>query len=86
MKKVYTKGDVIVNEIKIGDIHYEYESNLGIIVEVLTLPIRNDDSQWTWTSKKINDGKIINYLVTEGMEHYGPNLYTNEAYAGIKYV
>jgi len=25
--KTYTKGNVIVEEIKVGDIHYEYEMN-----------------------------------------------------------
>lgn len=30
----YTKGNVIVEKIKIGDIHYEYEYGIGIKSEV----------------------------------------------------
>jgi len=36
--KTYTKGNVIVEEIKVGDIHYEYELGVGIKCEVTTLP------------------------------------------------
>ena len=35
-QQTLTKGNVIVENIKIGDIHYEYEYNLGIKCEVIT--------------------------------------------------
>jgi hypothetical protein len=28
--KTYTKGNIIVEDIKVGDIHYEFEYSLGI--------------------------------------------------------
>ena len=46
----HTKGNVIVEEIKIGDIHYEYEYGTGMKCEVLTLPIRDDNGLWEWKS------------------------------------
>jgi len=76
---VHTKGNVIVDEIKIGDIHYEYDMGLGIKVKVLTLQVKEDD-KWTWTAEQVSTGREINYLVTEGFEHYSANLYDYEAY------
>lgn len=81
----YTKGNIIVEEIKIGDIHYEFDYGYGIKSEVLTLPERDDEGYWTWASKNLKDDAIINYGVSEKYAHYGPNLYDYEAYAGAKY-
>jgi hypothetical protein len=33
--RTYTKGDVIVEEIRVGDTHYEIEHMLGLEVEVV---------------------------------------------------
>ena len=76
----YTKGNVIVENIKIGDIHYEYEMGLGIKCEVITQPERSDEGYWSWKSKNLNTGVEIDYGVTEKFAHYGPNLYDYEAY------
>ena len=85
LKKTHTKGNVIVEDIKIGDIHYEYDLGMGIKVEVITLPVRSESGYWTWKSKQVSTGKEIDYGVTEGLEHYGPNLYDYEAY-GVKHM
>ena len=79
--KTHTKGNVIVEDIKVGDIHYEYDLGLGIKVEVVTLPKRDENGYWSWQSKQVSTGKLIDYGVTEGLAHYGPNLYDYEAYA-----
>lgn len=81
-----TKGNVIVEDIKIGDIHYEFEYRLGIQCEVITSPIRDDEGYWTWESKNLTSGKIIKYGVREGYEHYGPNLYDYPAYGVKNYI
>ena len=84
----HTKGNVIVENIKIGDIHYEFEYGIGIKTEVITLPTfeqQEDGKLWTWKSKK-SDGSIINYAVHEKYSHYGPNLYDYEAYSGCKFI
>jgi len=80
MSKTYTKGNIIVEDITIGDIHYEYDMGLGIKCEVISLPILNDDKQWVWQSKNCKTGAIINYLVDPKYSHYSVNLYDYEAY------
>lgn len=80
---VYTKGNVIVDQIKIGDIHYEYDLGYGIKVKVLTLPIQNGEI-WTWDAEQISTGRVIHYLVNEKYSHYSANLYDYEAYEVTK--
>lgn len=84
--KVLTKGNIVVNDIKVGDIHYEFGYGCGIKCEVISEPRRNKDGQWIWQSKNLKSNEVINYMVSEGFEHYGPNLYDYEAYTGMKYV
>lgn len=86
MKKTLTKGNVIVEDIKIGDIHYEFEYGFYIKSEVLTEPKRNKDGYWTWTSRNTLTEQLIDYGVREDMAHYGPNLYDNMAYEGCKQI
>ena len=87
----HTKGNIIIENIKIGDIHYEFEYGFAIKTKVVTLPVRNDEGYWSWDSEIISDdplrnGEIVHYGVTEGLAHYGPNLYDNEAYTGCKFI
>lgn len=90
MKKTTTRGGVVIENIKVGDIHYEYEYGFGIKCEVITLPTSNveDDGDifWTWKSKNLQTGEIINYGVNDKYSHYGPNLYDYEAYIGSRYI
>lgn len=79
----HTRGNVIVENIKVGDIHYEYEMNCCIKSEVISAPVKNGD-QWSWQSKWLSNGRTIDYLVTEGMSHYSSKLYDYEAYSGCK--
>ncbi len=80
----YTKGNIIVEDIKVGDVHYEFEYGMGIKCKVLTLPqftINSDgEKYWKWTSENLLTGNVINYGVTENYAHYAPNLYDHEAY------
>lgn len=75
-----TKGNVIVEEIAIGDIHYEFSYGRSNKVEVISLPCKHDNRYWSWTSKDIESGEIIEYGITENHEHSGPTLYTYETY------
>lgn len=81
-----TKGNVIVEEIRVGDIHYEFKYGFCIKSEVLTLPEHDGNGYWKWKSKRVNTGEEITYGVREGMSHYAPNLYSYEAYSGCKYI
>lgn len=85
-KPVRTGGNLIVNEIKVGDIHYEFEYGAGIKCKVLTKPKRNSRGYWTWVAENLKTGKKIQYGVTEGFAHYAPNLYDYEAYKGVEYI
>ena len=75
-----TKGNVIIENIKIGDIHYEFEYGIGIKCEVISLPQRDENGYWTWKSKNLNTDRIIDYVVNEKYIHYGPNIYDYVAY------
>jgi len=86
-KQTLTKGNVIVQKIKIGDIHYEYDYGMGIKCEVITLPKWDSEAEsYSWKSKNLNSGKEIDYGVVHKYSHYAPNLYDHEAYRGATYV
>lgn len=87
MKKIFTKGDVLVNEIKVGDIHYEYEYGCYVKSKVITIPENTEPELWEWKSVKLDNFNeetdiIIDYAVNEKHSHYGPNLYDTEVYMG----
>lgn len=86
MSKTYTKGNVIVEEINIGDIHYEYEYGLGIKCQVVSKPIMNDEGNWEWISINENTDEKIEYFVNPEYSHYGPNLYDYKAYKVKQYI
>ena len=75
------KLNVSVNEIKVGDIHYEFGYGMCIKSEVTSQPTRSEDGYWTWQSKQVDGDRVIDYGVREGMTHYGPNLYDYDAYS-----
>lgn len=84
MKRIFTKGNVEVQNIKVGDIHYEFEHGLLIKSEVVELPKESETQEGLWQWKSKSGDMIINYSVAEGFGHYGPNLYDYMAYAGCK--
>jgi len=83
---VTTKGNVVANKIKVGDIHHEFEYGCAIKCKVITLPVNDGNGYWTWKSRNVNTGEEIKYGVRENMSHYAPNLYDYEAYPGCKFV
>ena len=78
--KTLTKGNVIVEEIRIGDIHYEYEYGVGIKSTVISLPEWSDKGYWHWQSET-KSGVLIDYVVNPKYPHYSVNLYDYEAYS-----
>lgn len=81
-----TKGNVIVENIKVGDIHYEYDMGVGIKSKVITNPKKNEEGNWVWESENTKTGNIINYLVNPDYPHYSVNLYDYEAYMVKEYI
>lgn len=75
-----TKGNVIVEDIRVGDIHYEYEWGVGVKTQVLTQPVRDEHGCWSWKSKNLNTGAEVDYTVCEQYPQYSVNLYDYEAY------
>ncbi len=83
---------ITLNELKIGDTLYEYGYGLELITKVITTPISTDIEinnklykQWSWKSMVQNSNAIVDYVITEGMEHYGPKLYDYPAYSKTQY-
>mgnify|MGYP000051779041 CR=1 FL=1 len=83
--KTRTKGNIIIEEIKIGDIHYEFEYGMAVKCVVETLPILNNDC-YEWTSKNLNTDATIKYNININYPHYSVNLYDYEAYRGCIYI
>ena len=75
-----TKGNIIVEEIKVGDIHYEFSGPFGIECKVETKPERDKDGNWNWVSRNVRTNEKIPYFVHPKYSHYGPNLYDYKAY------
>jgi len=81
MERIYTKGDVEVQNIKVGDITYEYEYGCYIEARVLTEPLYNSETeQWEWQALNLLTNKEIDYGDNPKYSHYSPNLYTYKAY------
>lgn len=76
--------DSEISSLAIGDIIYECEMGMNIEARVTSSPTETttDDGkrQWRWTAENTQNGKVINYLLTEGMSHYGPRLYRMPQY------
>ena len=84
MKQVTTRGNVIVNEIKVGDIHYEYQYGYQTIVKVITAPEKDINGLWKWQSMVIETEEIVDYATHEDYPQYAPKIYTYEAYMSSK--
>lgn len=80
--KTHTRGNIIIEDIKVWDTMWECEYGACIEVEVLTLPELKED-QYTWKAKNKQTGDEIDYLMTIWLEHYSPALYSYKAYSKI---
>lgn len=86
-ERILTKGNVEVQNIKVGDIHYEFELPIFLKVKVLTLPKKNPDGCWVWKSENMKNGKIVDYLVNPEFPSYlSVNLYDYMAYENSKQI
>ena len=75
-----TKGNVVVELIKVGDIHYETAHGHWAKVIVKTLPVKNKEGAWVWTSQIFNSDRIVNYSVHPEYTQYAPELYDYPAW------
>jgi hypothetical protein len=82
--KTRTKGNIIIEELEVGDITYEFEYGRCSVCKVITKPKLIDDEYYKWKAKDIHTGEIINYGQNINASHYGLKLYDFPAYAGCK--
>jgi len=73
------------SDLKIGDVFYECQSGFNIEARVTSTPESSTDghegrTHWKWTAENTQNDEVINYGLTEGMEHYGPRLYDSPQY------
>jgi len=87
MSKTLTRGNVIVEDIKIGDIHYEFDGRSCIKSKVAILPQMDEDGNWYWTSTNMKTLENIEYGIGfQCPAHYSLKLYDYEAYIGCRYI
>lgn len=82
--------DEDLDKFEIGDVFYECEMGMNIEARFTSKPVSHVEqmhdgprTQWTWTAENTQNGQVINYLLTEGLSHYGPRLYTQPEYVRV---
>lgn len=80
MMQVTKAGEVIVEFIEIGDVHYEFSGDVGCKMTVITEPTLNSAGNYMWESKSLKTGKIHKMMVNPQFPQYAPKLYTQQAY------
>jgi len=82
-----TIRDEEIQHLSVGDVIYECEMFMNVearVTEVPTCVVGQDGrKQWRWKAENTQNGSLIDYLLTEGLSHYGPRLYRNPQYAKI---
>lgn len=65
--------------LKEGDEFFEYgygETIHLIVTEgTQTIQTQHGDTQYVWKARMVDNNDNIDYLITEGYEHYGPKIY-----------
>lgn len=65
--------------LKKDQIFYECQYGKNLEFVVVTEPTC-DNGKWEWTARNTKSNEIINFLITEGYEHYGPRIYSQPQY------
>lgn len=84
-RKTRTKGNVIIQNIKKGDKHFEYQGNQGMKCEVLSIP-KWDGEAWEWKSKNLTTGRVTLYRIVHHHTDQRPMLYDYPAFQQVKYI
>lgn len=79
--------DADIPNLKVGQIIYECESGYNIEIRVTSVPVETVGYErrraWAWTGVNTQNDETIKFLLTEGLSHYGPRLYTDPEYCHI---
>ncbi len=75
-----------LKNLKIGGIYYDSTQRSNIKFTVKTEPIEEVKGDLTQISfiGSVKGQDDIRFLMTKGLEHYGPNIYEFPAYVGVK--
>lgn len=70
--------DNFYTSLQVDDEFYEegYGETIHLrVVEPTIVTVDNDTTQYTWVAVDVDTGREIDYLITKGYEHYGPNIF-----------
>ena len=67
-----------------GDLLWECSQYGSIQIEILTEPEHEVD-KWTWKAKTPGSN-LMDYLITDGLEHYGPKIYAGPVYLPVTFL
>lgn len=74
--------------LKIGDLFYECEGGMNIEAKVTEAVTEHEGfegrKQWKWKAVNTQNGEEIDYLLTDGLSHYGPRIYGQPQYCHVK--
>lgn len=75
--------------LKAGDEFYECESGMNLHARVVSLPLVGhstslNKAQVRFSAVNMKSGRVLDYLATEGLLHYGPRIYTEPEYVHVK--
>jgi hypothetical protein len=69
----------IVSGIRRGTVFVERDGDRSYVMKAtgkpLVVPFEGQRKQATWRGRG-KDGDIVEFCITEGLEHYGPHIYT----------
>lgn len=75
------------SDLQVGDIVYSCPQGQNIEIVITTAPYVDGEfdgrPKWRWQAK-LRSGEIVGYLLTEGLEHYGPRIYRGPQYVSLK--
>lgn len=79
-----------VKNFQIGNIVWNSSPRGNTQLEIITVPVETfstelNKHQLRWECLEVESRKIVKYLLTEGMEHYGPSLYRTPAYVTFEH-
>ena len=69
---------VKASNLNVGDVFYECERGQNLRMTVVE-PVIHENGQWVWIAED-DSGEKFDYLITDGYEHYGPQIYSEPQY------
>lgn len=74
-----------MKNMKVGEVYYESNqySNTKFTIIVKPTEIIGEMTQLVFKGS-VKEREDVNFLVTKGLEHYGPKIYKQPAYVGVQ--